>query len=181
LLTVCRLVRRKGIDTVLQVLPALRAEMPDLCYRIVGDGPDRGYLEQVARDLDLLDVVKFLGRVSDDALPDIYRRSDIFVMPAREETTSASVEGFGIVYLEASASGLPVVAARSGGAVEAVIDGETGFLVPPDEPEALTRALRKLVLDAERRHSMGQAGRRWVEEEMNWDRAAAQIANLLAG
>jgi phosphatidylinositol alpha-1,6-mannosyltransferase len=128
-----------------------------------------------------LDVVEFVGRVPDDALPDIYRRSDVFVMPAREETSSASVEGFGIVYLEASASGLPVVAARSGGAEEAVIDGETGFLVPPDDPDALTRVLRKLVLDAECRHSMGQAGRRWVEEEMNWDRAAAEIAFLLAG
>jgi phosphatidylinositol alpha-1,6-mannosyltransferase len=180
LLTVGRLVRRKGFDTVLQVLPSLRAEFPDLRYRIVGDGPDRGFLEQMARDLNLSDTVEFSGRVSDDALPDIYRRSDIFVMPAREETGSASIEGFGIVYLEASASGLPVVAARSGGAVEAVRDGETGFLVPPDDPEALTRVLRELVLDAARRHSMGQAGRRWVEEEMNWDRAAAEIARLLA-
>ncbi|NOZ28443.1 MAG: glycosyltransferase family 4 protein [Chloroflexi bacterium] len=179
LLTVGRLVPRKGIDMVLRVLPALLAEFPGLRYRVAGDGPDRPRLERIARDLGVAHAVEFLGRVPDERLPDLYRSAHVFVMPAREEREAASMEGFGIVYLEASASGLPVVAGRSGGAVEAVREGETGLLVPPDDPEALTRTLRDLLGDAALRRRMGQAGRRWVEEEMNWDRAAKGILRAL--
>jgi phosphatidylinositol alpha-1,6-mannosyltransferase len=102
-------------------------------------------------------------------------------MPAREEPETASIEGFGIVYLEASASGLPVVAGRSGGVAEAVREGETGLLVSPDDPVTLARALLLLLNDADLRNRMGNAGRRWVEEEMNWDRASRQFAEVVAG
>lgn len=177
LLSVGRLVPRKGIDTVLQALPRLLAEFPDLCYRVAGDGPDRPRLEQMSRQLGVAHAVTFLGRVSQDDLPQVYRAAHIFVLPAREEI--ASVEGFGIVFLEASASGLPVVAARSGGAVEAVRHGETGLLVPPGDPDELCQALRTLIREPELRRRLGQAGRQRVEEEMSWTRAVQQLEDCL--
>jgi len=180
LLTVGRLVPRKGIDSVLQVLPTMLVRFPDLRYRIVGDGPDRLRLEQMAHGLGVAHAVRFLGRMSDEELPQVYRDAHIFVMPVREEPEAASIEGFGIVYLEASASGLPVVAGRSGGVAEAVQEGKTGFLVPPDDPMALAQVLQRLLGDAELRRRMGHAGRRWVEEEMNWDRVALQLAGVLS-
>jgi len=179
LLTVGRLVPRKGVDTVLRALPPLLAEFPDLYYRVAGDGPGRPRLEQLARALGVAHAVEFLGRVPEEDLPSVYRSAHIFVMPAREEPKAASMEGFGIVYLEASASGLPVVVGRSGGAVEAVRDGETGLLVPPDDPGALSEALLRLLRDPDLRCRMGQAGCRWVEKEMNWDRAARQMQAVL--
>jgi len=179
LLTVGRLVPRKGIDTVLQALPVLLAEFPGLRYWVVGDGSDRARLEQIAHNLGVTQAVEFVGQVSDQILPEVYRMAHIFVMPVREEQETASIEGFGIVYLEAAASGLPVVAGRSGGAVEAVQEGKTGFLVPPNDPEALIQALRKLLTDPALRRRMGQTGRRWVEEEMNWDRAAREMLKAL--
>lgn len=179
LLTVSRLVSRKGIDTVIQALPALLDTFSDLQYQIIGEGPDRPRLEALARSLQVQDSVRFLGRATEDELPVCYRRAHVFVMPAREIPGDASVEGFGIVYLEASASGLPVVAGRSGGAVEAVKDGETGLLVPPDDPEALAQGLHRLLSSPALRDRMGRAGRRWATEEMNWDRAARQVHALL--
>lgn len=180
LLTVGRLVPRKGIDTVLRALPALLPVFPQIQYHIAGTGPDRPRLEELAQTLDVADAVTFLGRVADEVLPNTYRQATIFVMPAREEPAAASIEGFGIVYLEAGASDLPVVAGRSGGAVEAVRDGETGILVPPDDPTALATVLRRLLEDADLRRRLGRAGRQWVETEMNWDRAAREMQQALS-
>jgi len=179
LLTVGRLVRRKGIDTVLESLPRLIPEHPALRYRIVGDGPDRERLQRCSEQLGLKQMVTFLGRVTEAQLPNLYRQAHVFVMVAREEHDSASMEGFGIVYLEASASGLPVVAGDSGGAAEAVMDGVTGFLVPPNDPERLAGALRKLLADPQLRQRQGLVGRRWVEDEMNWDHAARKMSDAL--
>ena len=177
LLTVGRLVPRKGVDTVIKALPLLLAEFPSLRYRVVGDGPDRKRLEGLAEALGVSGCVEFLGRVPEEELPRLYRQAHIFVMPTREE--EADVEGFGIAYLEASASGLPVVAGRSGGAVEAVRDGETGLLVPPDDPGALAKAVAYLLHNPELRRRLGKRGRQWVEEEMNWDRVAEQVMRIL--
>ena len=179
LLSVARLVPRKGIDTVLQALPQLLAQSPDLQYWIVGNGPARVSLGRQAQELGLIQAVRFMDKVSDSELPEIYRRATIFVLPARADYHAGSVEGFGIVYLEASASGLPVVAARSGGAAEAVIENETGLLVPPDDPAALGQALQRLLDDAQMRQEMGRAGRRWVEREMNWDRVGRQFISII--
>jgi phosphatidyl-myo-inositol dimannoside synthase len=179
LLTVGRLVPRKGIDTVLQALPQILRVHPDVEYRIVGSGPDESRLRALARKLKIEVSVKFLGAVSDGQLPSVYRDAHIYVMPAREEQQSASIEGFGIVYLEASASGLPVVAGRSGGVVEAVRDGKTGYLVDPHAPGALADILIRLLQDHELRVRLGARGRQWVEEKMNWDRAAQEIAEAL--
>ena len=177
LLTVGRLVSRKGVDTVLLALARLRGQFANLRYRIVGDGPERARLTRLVKDLGLQAQVDFSGYVPDEQLPAVYRRAHIFVMPVREET--GSVEGFGIVYLEASASGLPVIAAHSGGAIDAVVPGETGLLVPPDDPQALARAVAFLITHPELRDAMGRKGRRWVEREMNWDRAARELMEAL--
>ena len=179
LLTVARLVPRKGIDTVLQSLPLLLVQYPDLQYWIVGSGPARASLAQQAQELGLSHAVRFMDEVSESELPEFYRRATVFVMPARADYHAGSVEGFGIVYLEASASGLPVVAGNSGGASEAVIENETGLLVPPDDPPALTQALSRLLDDAAMRQRMGRAGRRWVDRAMNWDRVGEQFISII--
>lgn len=179
LLTVCRLVPRKGVDTVLRALPKVLAKFPDLEYIVAGKGPDLNRLSDLVKDLQIENSVQFLGFVPDNDLPALYRSCDVFVMPSRVEEAAASIEGFGIVYLEASASGLPVVAGRSGGAVEAVRDGETGFLVSPTDPDALSETLLELLNNFELRQKLGIAGRQWVEEEMNWDRAGDQLIEVL--
>lgn len=179
LLTVSRVVPRKGIDLVIKSLPALLEEWPGLQYVVIGDGPDRERLQNLTQQFDVVGTVRFLGRVSEAQLRQQYHQADVFVMPSREIVESGSVEGFGIVYLEAGACGLPVVAGRSGGAVEAVRDGETGFLVPPDDADALSETLQRLLADADLRRRLGENGRAWVESEMNWDRAAQEMAQAL--
>lgn len=179
LISVSRLVPRKGIDFVIKGLPALLERWPGLQYTVIGEGPDRERLQSLTKEIGVVGAVKFLGRVSAEELRQQYREAHIFVMPSREIIESGSVEGFGIVYLEAAASGLPVVAGHSGGAVEAVRHGETGFLVPPDDVGALLKTLHRLLADGELRRRLGENGRRWVEDEMNWDRAARELADLL--
>ncbi len=179
LLTLGRLVPRKGIDTVLQALPSLLRPFPHIRYQIGGDGPDRVRLEQLVATLKLEKVVSFLGKIPPELLPDVYRQAHIFVMPTREEAGGRSIEGFGIVYLEASASGLPVIATNSGGVAEAVQEGKTGILVPPDNPTAVAQAITTLLQDNALRLKMGQAGRKWIETTMNWERTAKQIALAL--
>jgi phosphatidylinositol alpha-1,6-mannosyltransferase len=174
LLTVCRLIPRKGIDTVLGALPRVLAKTSNLEYLIVGAGPDRPRLEGLAFHLGISQIVSFLGPIPDYDLPEVYRSADLFVMPVRQE--GPDVEGFGLVFLEASASGLPVIAGRSGGASEAVRDGETGILVEPGNSEALAEAIFELVQDAGKRERLSQAGRRLAETEMSWDQAARKFA-----
>jgi phosphatidylinositol alpha-1,6-mannosyltransferase len=179
MLTVGRLVARKGHDTVLLALSRLRPAFPELRYWIAGEGPHRAQLERLVKQLVLGEAVQFLGRVPPAELPALYRKAHLFVMPAREDPAAATIEGFGLVYLEASASGLAVVAAQSGGAPEAVRHEQTGVLVPPGDPLALAGALASLLGDPSRRRALGQGGRRWVESEMNWSRVAADWLRVL--
>ena len=181
LLSVARLVPRKGIDTVVRALPRLRARFPGLRYHIVGDGPERPRLQALVVQHGLEGQVKFHGRVADEALPDLYRAAHVFVLPTREEAEGASVEGFGIAYLEAAATALPIVASTVGGIAPYVRKKGIGLLVPPDDPQALAEAVGRLLSDPGMRHRLGQAGRRWVEAEMNWDRVAARVEALLEG
>ena len=178
LLTVARLVPRKGIDVVLAGLPALAARDPGLVYLVAGTGPDRPRLERLAAELGVSDRVRFLGAVGDDALPGLYAAADLFVLPAREEPRQ-DVGGFGIVYCEAAATGLPVVAGASGGIADAVRDGETGILVPPEDPATLTAAIERILYDPGLRRRMGEAGRRAVEDHYHWKRAGAEIWRIL--
>ena len=178
LLTVGRLVPRKGIDTILRALPSISEAAPEVQYLIVGTGPDRDRLEQIARTVGVTDRVHVLGQVPHGDLPHYYSAADVFVMPSRE--TPPDVEGFGLVFLEANACGTPVIGARSGGIPDAVVDGETGLLVPPSSPEALAQAALSLLTDADRRAALGNHGRRRAATTLNWDRIGARIYRHLA-
>ncbi len=180
LLTVARLVPRKGHLRVLEALARLRerGELPDgVDYLIVGDGPMKEAIERRAVELGVDDVVRFRHGAADEALPDIYRSSDVFVMPT--VAGQADREGFGIVYLEAAAYGLPSVATRQPGVDEAVLDGRTGLLVPDGDAEALAQALLRLSTDAELRRTLGSAGQARVREEFTRGRQAEKLRRLL--
>jgi len=172
LLTVARLVRRKGIDTVLEALPEVADRIPDVLYLVAGDGPDRGRLERVAYQLGVAGRVRFLGQVPGDVAR-YHNACDLFVMPTRTEPEGA--EGFGLVFLEAGACEKPVVGARGGGAVDAIVHEETGLLVPPNDPPALARALVRVLDDPELARRMGRAGREHVLRHGTWDHAAQRI------
>jgi phosphatidylinositol alpha-1,6-mannosyltransferase len=178
LLTVGRLVRRKGVDTVLRALPAIAQNGPDVAYVVVGTGPDRPRLERLAARLGVLDRVRFVGEVNHDRLPLYYSAADLFVMPAREDPPD--VEGFGLVFLEANACGTPVIGARTGGIPDAVVDGETGLLVPPNAPEALAEAATRVLTVPALADTLGHQGRRYVTETAHWGRTAHRAHALLA-
>ncbi|GAA4214975.1 glycosyltransferase family 4 protein [Actinocatenispora rupis] len=178
---VSRLVPRKGQDTLIRALPALRRRVPDAALLIVSGGPDRDRLRKLARDTGVTDHVVFTGSVPWEALPHYYAAGDVFAMPCRSRRGGLEVEGLGIVYLEASATGLPVVAGDSGGAPDAVRDGETGFVVGGRDVPALADRLATLLTDRALAERMGKAGRAWVESDWQWDTIAARMHTLLTG
>jgi phosphatidylinositol alpha-1,6-mannosyltransferase len=179
LLTVARLVRRKGHDSVLDALAEVRRESPDVHYLVVGDGPTRGELERKAEKLGIADAVTFAGHVPEEELPGCYAAADLFVMVSRERASKGDVEGFGIVYLEASAAGRPVVAGRSGGVEDAVEDGVSGILVDPEDPAALVEALSRLLRDPDLRRRMARAGRERVVTRFSRESGAAAFTEVL--
>ncbi|QMU75872.1 glycosyltransferase family 4 protein [Streptacidiphilus sp. PB12-B1b] len=176
---VSRLVRRKGQDTLIRALPGVLAKEPDTVLLIVGDGPYRAELEKLAEAVGVAGSVRFTGAVPWAELPAHYGAGDVYAMPCRTRRGGLDVEGLGIVYLEASATGLPVVAGDSGGAPDAVLEGETGYVVPGRDPEALVDRLVTLVQDAPLRARMGARGRAWVEQSWRWDLLAGRLAALL--
>jgi phosphatidylinositol alpha-1,6-mannosyltransferase len=177
LLSVARLVTRKGIDDVLRALPSVLQRQPTATYVILGDGPDYARLARMAAELGITRNVCFLVDAASE-LADYYNACDIFVMPAREEPTD--IEGFGLVFLEAGACGKPVIGARAGGAVDAIVDGQTGLLVPPGDPSALAQAITRLLDDPAKRDQLGRAARERILRECTWDHAAAKIAARFA-
>jgi phosphatidylinositol alpha-1,6-mannosyltransferase len=179
LLTIARLVPRKGIDSVLEALAAVRRAVPDLVYVVAGDGPDRERLVELARRLGVDESVRFVGAVEDAELPLWYSLGDVFVMPSRSDPPD--VEGFGIVYLEAAACERPVVAARAGGVPDAVADGVSGLLVEPGDRDGLARALAELLSDPARRANLGRRARERVLAELTWDRIADATFAALEG
>ena len=176
---VSRLVRRKGQDTLIRALPRIRRRVRDAALLIVGGGPYRSTLEVIAREEGVADHVVITGSVPWAELPSHYAAGDVFAMPCRTRRGGLDVEGLGIVYLEASATGLPVVAGDSGGAPDAVLDGETGFVVPGRDRDALVDRLTQLLTDPALAKRLGAAGREWVETEWRWDTQAARLAALL--
>jgi phosphatidylinositol alpha-1,6-mannosyltransferase len=176
-IAVSRLVPRKGFDIVLDAIARLEI---DAQLVVAGDGRDRGRLERRTRRLGLDDRVRFLGRVSDDELTAVYRSGDVFAMMCRERWGGLEAEGFGIVFLEAAASGLPAIAGRSGGSHEAVIDGHTGFVVEPDDATTLAERMTQLLTDESERTRMGAAARAWAEE-CSYDARVGPLAALAAG
>jgi phosphatidylinositol alpha-1,6-mannosyltransferase len=176
---VSRLVRRKGQDTLIRAMPRVLAAVPDAVLLIVGGGPYRDGLEKLAASLELGDAVRFTGAVPWSELPAHYGAGDVFAMPCRTRRGGLDVEGLGIVYLEASATGLPVVAGDSGGAPDAVLDGETGWVVRGGSPEDAAERVTELLRDPQLRARMGGRGRSWVEERWRWDLLAGKLRELL--
>ncbi len=179
LLTVARLTPHKGVDTVLRALPAILARAPDVRYAVAGSGPERERLEKLARAIGVGERVAFLGAISDSELPALYNLASVYVGASRRGER-VGVEGFGISLVEASACGLPVVAGNSGGIPDAVRDGETGFLVPPEDPAAIVDAVCRLLEDHALAQRIGAAGRRAVESYYNWDRVVRDLRAIEA-
>ncbi|MFZ0910913.1 MAG: glycosyltransferase family 4 protein, partial [Candidatus Acidiferrales bacterium] len=180
LLTVARTVkanRYKGHDVVLRALSRVAREFPNVAYVVVGGGDDLAHLEQLAEECGVRNNVIFPGDVSDAELPLFYNACDVFVMCSREERSRRGllVEGFGLSFLEASACGKPIVAGRSGGVPEAVRDGVTGLLVNPIDPEAVAEGIVKLLKERKMAQHLGANGRQWIQDEMNWERAAEEF------
>jgi phosphatidyl-myo-inositol dimannoside synthase len=176
---VSRLVPRKGQDTLIRAMPRILADVPDAVLLIVGGGPYRGELEKLAASMDVAGSVRFTGAVPWDELPAHYGAGDVFAMPCRTRRGGLDVEGLGIVYLEASATGLPVVAGDSGGAPDAVLDGETGWIVRGGVPEEAADRITALLKDPGLRARMGERGREWVVERWRWDLLAERLRELL--
>ena len=179
LVTVARLERHKGIDTVIEALPAILDRAPDVRYAVAGTGPDRERLEKLVQKRGLGDRVRFLGGVSDQELPAFYNLASVYVGASRR-AERLGVEGFGISLVEASACGLPVVAGNSGGIPDAVRDGETGFLVPPEDPAAFADAICRVLADGALARRLGENGRRAVETHFNWDRVVRDLRAIEA-
>ncbi len=182
LLSAARLVPRKGLDTMIRLLPDIAATIPEAVYWIVGGESDseRRRLEELARTAGVADRVRFLGEIPHGDLPGLYAACDVFVMLNRT-MPDGDIEGFGIVFLEASACGKPVVGGRSGGAVEAVRDGQTGFLIPQDADDTAVSVIVRLLSDPELRKRLGEVGRRWAIRHFSWDRTARRVARVTAG
>jgi len=178
---VSRLVPRKGQDVLIRVLPQVRAKVPGTALLLVGGGPDFPRLHRLAAEHGVADSVVLTGSVPWEELPAHYDAGDVFAMPCRTRRAGLEVEGLGIVFLEASATALPVVAGRSGGSPDAVLDGRTGHVVDGRSPAAVAEQLIALLSDPPRARALGQAGRAWVEREWRWDVLAERWRDLLAG
>ncbi|WP_367574624.1 glycosyltransferase family 4 protein [Streptomyces griseoaurantiacus] len=176
---ISRLVPRKGQDTLILALPRVLAAHPDAVLLIVGGGPYERDLRRLARETGVAGSVRFTGSVPWEELPAHYGAGDVFAMPCRTRRGGLDVEGLGIVYLEASATGLPVLAGDSGGAPDAVLDGETGWVVRGGAPAEAAERINALLADEELRRRMGERGRRWVEEKWRWDLLAERLRALL--
>lgn len=187
---VSRLVRRKGQDLLVRALPLVRREVPDAVALVVGGGPDAVRLRRLARSAGASgptgpsgmpgrDAIVFTGQVDESELPAYYAAGDVFAMPSRSRFAGLEVEGLGLVYLEAQACARPAITGDSGGAPEAVLPGETGYVVPGRDHRALAARLVELLGDPARARSMGEAGRRFVEANHRWDDVVARYRTML--
>lgn len=178
---VSRLMPRKGQDTLIEAWPQVQATIPEAALLIVGGGPHRKKLEELVTRNHLSADVTLTGSVPWAELPAHYAAGDVFAMPCRTRNRGLDVEGLGIVYLEASATGLPVIAGDSGGAPDAVINGDTGLVVPGGRPAAVANAVVDLLNDPQRAAVMGQAGRQWIESYWRWDLISERLTMMLDG
>jgi phosphatidylinositol alpha-1,6-mannosyltransferase len=174
-----RLVPRKGQDMLIRALPQIRERVCGAALVIVGGGPYASTLQRLAQRHGVAEHVVFTGGVPSAELPAHHALADVFAMPCRTRGAGLDVEGLGIVYLEASATGVPVVAGRSGGAPETVLDGETGVVVDGNDVEAIGSAVSGLLANPQRAAAMGAAGRQWVLDRWQWRTQAGRLAELL--
>ena len=178
---VSRLMPRKGQDTLIEALPRLRELVPGSALLIVGGGPSRERLQRLGERLGVAADVVFTGGIALEQLPQHYRAGDVFAMPCRTRLHGIDVEGLGLVYLEASASGLPVIAGNSGGAPDAVLGSVTGEVIDAGNLDALVETLARLLTDPQLAGRLGAAGREWVEREWTWASLATTLEGLLRG
>ncbi len=176
LLSVGRLIERKGFDTLIRALPAIAAALPNIHYLIVGDGPYRAGLETLAAELGVTDRVTFAGYVAEDDLADHYGLCDLFVLPNREMPDGDN-EGFGLVYLEANAAGKPVISGRAGGVLDAVSDGENGLTVDGTDPDAVSQAVIRVLTDADLYARLARGGQE-AAHAATWQERAKLFARL---
>ena len=174
-----RLVPRKGQDVLIKALPSIRRRVEDAALVIVGGGPYLDTLRGLADDCGVAEHVTFTGAVPGDELPAHHALADVFAMPCRTRGGGMDVEGLGIVFLEASATGVPVIAGDSGGAPEAVRHNETGLVIDGGSVDEVAEAVTELLTDRDRAAAMGAAGRQWVTSQWRWDTLAARLAELL--
>jgi phosphatidylinositol alpha-1,6-mannosyltransferase len=176
---VSRMVPRKGQDALIRALTSVRRAVPGARLLLVGHGPYEQTLRQLALAQGVADSVTFTGGVPFEKLPEHYAAGDVFAMPCRTRRGGLDVEGLGMVFLEASATGLPVIAGDSGGAPDAVQEGETGYVVDGRDEPMLTERLVRLLREPELRRRMGLAGRAWVEQKWSWSILARTLDGLL--
>lgn len=176
-----RLVHRKGQDRLVEALPRILDEVPDAHLLLVGEGPHRKELDRLASKWNVASSITFLGRLHLDDLPKHLTLAELFAMPSRDRLAGLEVEGLGIVYLEASSCALPVIVGKSGGAIDALIDGETGLLVDGESIDEISRACIRLLKDREFSTSLGRRGSEWVRGEWSWDRWSAEFQDALLG
>jgi phosphatidyl-myo-inositol dimannoside synthase len=179
IVSVGRLVHRKGQDKLIEAFPTIVREIPNAHLLIVGEGPYRTHLEKLVERLSLKENVTFVGRIFYDDLPSYLSASDVFVMPSRSRFFGLEVEGLGIVYLEASACAIPVVAGISGGAPDAVQEGITGLCVDGTNAAQIAEAVIHICSDSKRAAKMGLAGRNWIIEQWRWEIWSKEFNTLL--
>ena len=172
-LTVSRLVTRKGVDKVIQAMPQIVAEVPGTRYIIVGDGEDEGHLKRMAANSPARDAITFLGPLTGDDKFECYARCDLFAMPSRFH------EGFPVVFSEASAFRKPIVGGNLGGQTEAVSHGETGLLVDPNDVYEITEAIVELLKNPDVARRLGDNGKRKVESVFNWKASASRLLSVI--
>ncbi|CAB4722494.1 MAG: glycosyltransferase [Actinobacteria bacterium] len=179
IVSVGRLVHRKGQDTLIEALPEILMHIPDAHLLFIGEGPYKDYLVKRAAELQLSHAVTFIGRIQYADLPRYICVGDIFAMPSRSRLAGLEVEGLGIVYLEASACGLAVIGGKSGGAPDAVLEAETGFSVDGTSPHEVADAAITLLQDPVLASGMGSRGRQWIIDEWQWDVWSNRFSALL--
>ena len=181
ILTLARLIARKGHVAVVNALPIVLAERPDVVYLIGGKG--RGYVEDEirrrAKELGVSDAVRLVGFIPDEELSAYYSLSDIYIMLSEHFVADGDVEGYGITFLEAGACAKPVIGGKSGGVPEAVVDGETGYIVDPQNPDEVAERILTLLNDPEKARAMGERGRERVLRERTWEHVATRFEELL--
>lgn len=178
---ISRMVARKGQDVLVRALPRIREQVPDAALLLVGDGPYRREVEREVDRLGLREHVVFAGKVPWAQTPDYYAAGTVFCMPTRTRLAGLEPEALGICYLEAAAVGLPVVAGDSGGAPDAVLEGENGFVVDGRNADLVADRCIQLLLDPDLARRFGERGRAWVAEQWRWDDLAVRLQQLLAG
>ena len=181
LICVGRLVHRKGQDKLILAMPEILKSIPNAQLLIVGSGPREAHLRKLIANLNLSSSVKLSGRVAYSDLPAHIRLGDVFAMPSRSRFLGLEVEGLGIVYLEASSCGLPVIAGNSGGAPDAVSINETGLVVDGTNTGEIAEACIKLLADPKLSKELGANGRRWAVANWNWDLWGSRFAQVLKG